>query len=201
MPPALSLPSAVDDPLKQLELWMSEAVRAGAGEPTAMALATVTSSGFPDVRMVLLKGIDDRGVTFYTNTRSAKAEQLAGTPRAALVLWWYATWRQVRLRGSVEPVDEAAAAAYFAGRPRGSQIAAWASRQSRVLASRTALEDEVRRMDERFAGGEVPKPPDWGGYRVVPDEVEFWQGRDDRLHDRILYRRDGDAWTWSLLDP
>ena len=190
-----------DDPLEQLRRWMADAVGAGAREPTAMALATVGDTGSPDARMVLLKDIDDRGIAFYTNVESVKAGQLAAVPHAALVLWWYETWRQVRVRGSIERVDDAAAAAYFATRPRGAQIAAWASRQSRVLESRRALEEEVRRMGERFAAAAVPKPPHWGGFRLVAEEVEFWQGRDDRLHDRVLYRRDGDAWTRSLLNP
>ncbi|MGH7747540.1 MAG: pyridoxine/pyridoxamine 5'-phosphate oxidase, partial [Candidatus Dormibacteria bacterium] len=119
----------------------------------------------------------------------------------ALVFWWYETWRQVRVRGDVERVDEAAAAAYFATRPRGAQTGAWASHQSRALASRAELEEAVRRVEARFEGLEVPKPPYWGGYRVVPEEVEFWQGRTGRLHDRLLYRREGDGWTQSRLSP
>lgn len=189
------------DPLEQFRLWMADAVRAGAREPTAMTLATAGAGGVPDARMVLLKDVDTRGFTFFTNLESAKASDLAATPHAALVFWWYETWRQVRARGTVERVDEAAAAAYFATRPREAQVGAWASHQSQVLASREELEETVRRMDERFAGVEVPKPPHWGGYRVVPEEVEFWQGRSGRLHDRLLYRRDGARWTRSRLSP
>jgi pyridoxamine 5'-phosphate oxidase len=189
------------DPLDQFRVWMADAVRAGAKEPTAMALATAGADGAPDARMVLLNAFDDRGFVFFTNLESVKAAQLHGLPRAALTFWWYETWRQVRVRGRVERVDDAGAAAYFATRPREAQVGAWASRQSRPIDSRDALDDEVRRIDERFAGVEVPKPPYWGGYRVVPDEVEFWQGRHGRLHDRLLYRREDGGWTRTRLQP
>ncbi|HEX6493768.1 MAG TPA: pyridoxamine 5'-phosphate oxidase [Candidatus Dormibacteraeota bacterium] len=191
----------VADPLEQFRTWMDDAVHAGAKEPTAMALATIGADGTPDARMVLLKEVDDRGFVFFTNTESVKAGQLEHRPLAALAFWWYETWRQVRVRGSVEQVDDADTAAYFATRPREAQVGAWASRQSRPIDSRAALDAEVRSIDERFAGVEVPKPPYWGGYRVIPDEVEFWQGRHGRLHDRLLYRRDGDAWTRTRLQP
>jgi pyridoxamine 5'-phosphate oxidase len=190
-----------DDPLHQFRLWMADAVRAGAPEPTATALATTGAGGMPDVRMVLLNAVDDRGFTFFTNLESAKAAQLAGTPHAALAFWWYETWRQVRVRGRVEQVDDAEVAAYFATRPREAQVGAWASRQSHMLVSRTALDEEVRRVDERFAGVEVPRPPHWGGYRVLAAEVEFWQGRSGRLHDRLLYRIERGAWVRSRLYP
>ena len=189
------------DPLEQFRVWMADAVRAGAKEPTAMALATAGVGGMPDARMVLLNALDDRGFVFFTNVESVKAAQLDERPYAALTFWWYETWRQVRVRGSVERVDEASAAAYFATRPREAQVGAWASQQSRPIASRAALDEEVRRVDERFAGIEVPKPPQWGGYRVVPDEVEFWQGRHGRLHDRLMYRRERRAWTRTRLQP
>ena len=189
------------DPLEQFRVWMADAVRAGAKEPTAMTLATTGADGTPDARMVLLNALDDRGFVFFTNVESIKAEQLAGRPRAALAFWWYETWRQVRVRGRVERVDDAVAAAYFATRPREAQVGAWASRQSRPIATRAALDEEVQRVDERFAGVEVPKPPYWGGYRVVPDEVEFWQGRHGRLHDRLLYRKEDGGWTRTRLQP
>jgi pyridoxamine 5'-phosphate oxidase len=189
------------DPLEQFRTWMDDAVRAGAREPTAMALATTAADGMPDARMVLLKECDGRGFVFFTNTQSVKAGQLDRAPRAALAFWWYETWRQVRVRGRVEPVDDADAAAYFATRPREAQVGAWASRQSRPVISRAALDEEVRRVEERFAGVEVPKPPYWGGYRVVPEEIEFWQGRSGRLHDRLLYRMDGGGWTRTRLQP
>lgn len=189
------------DPLEQFRAWMADAVRAGAKEPTAMTLATAGAGGTPDARMVLLNALDDRGFAFFTNAESVKAAQLEEAPRAALVFWWYETWRQVRVRGRVERVDDAVAAAYFATRPREAQVGAWASRQSRPIDSRAALDDEVRRIDERFAGVEVPKPPYWGGYRVVPDEVEFWQGREGRLHDRLLYRKEDGGWTRTRLQP
>ena len=189
------------DPLEQFRAWMADAVRAGAKEPTAMTLATTGAGGTADARMVLLNALDDRGFAFFTNAESVKAAQLEEAPRAALVFWWYETWRQVRVRGRVERVDDAVAAAYFATRPREAQVGAWASRQSRPIDSRAALDDEVRRIDERFAGVEVPKPPYWGGYRVVPDEVEFWQGREGRLHDRLLYRKEDGGWTRTRLQP
>jgi pyridoxamine 5'-phosphate oxidase len=189
------------DPLDQFRVWMADAVRAGAKEPTAMALATAGEGGMPDVRMVLLNALDDRGFVFYTNVESVKAAQLDERPLAALTFWWYETWRQVRVRGRVEPVDEASAAAYFATRPREAQVGAWASQQSRPIGSRAELDEEVRRVDEHFAGVEVPKPRHWGGYRVVPDDVEFWQGRTGRLHDRLLCRRADGAWTRTRLQP
>ncbi|HEY2702725.1 MAG TPA: pyridoxamine 5'-phosphate oxidase [Candidatus Dormibacteraeota bacterium] len=189
------------DPLDQFRVWMADAIGAGAKEPNAMALATVGADGMPDVRMVLLNAIDDRGFTFFTNVESAKAEQLGQTPHAALTFWWYETWRQVRVRGGVERLDDTTAAAYFATRPREAQVGAWASRQSRSLVSREALEEQVQRVGERFAGVEVPKPPHWGGYRVVAAEVEFWQGRSGRLHDRLLYRSERGSWMRSRLQP
>jgi pyridoxamine 5'-phosphate oxidase len=189
------------DPIEQFRAWMADAVRAGAREPTAMALATTGSEGAPDARMVLLNALDDRGFVFFTNTESVKAAQLEHRPRAALAFWWYETWRQVRVRGGVVPVDDADADAYFATRPREAQVGAWASHQSRPIASRAALDEEVRRIEERFAGLAVPRPPFWGGYRVVPDEVEFWQGRTGRLHDRLLYRSEHGAWTRTRLQP
>lgn len=188
--------------LDQLRLWFTDATaEPSVVEVTAMQLATVDTAGRPSVRTVLVKGLDERGVVFYTNYGSAKARDLDARPSAAAVLVWLPLERQVRLSGPVTRVERAETEAYFAARPRGSQLGAWASPQSTVVPSRAALEDAVREIEERFAGGEVPAPPNWGGYRLAPDVVEFWQGRADRLHDRIRYRLDGDAWVIERLAP
>jgi pyridoxamine 5'-phosphate oxidase len=188
--------------LDQLRLWFTDATaEPSVVEVTAMQLATVDTAGRPSVRTVLVKGLDERGVVFYTNYESAKARDLDARPSAAAVLVWLPLERQVRLSGPVTRVERAETEAYFAARPRGSQLGAWASPQSMVVPSRAALEDAVREIEERFAGGEVPAPPNWGGYRLAPDVVEFWQGRADRLHDRIRYRLDGDAWVIERLAP
>jgi pyridoxamine 5'-phosphate oxidase len=185
-----------------LQTWFDQAIRSGTVvEPNAIQLATVDANGQPSVRTVLVKALDERGIVFYTNYRSAKAVDLAGTPYAAAVFAWLPLERQVRLSGPVQRVARAETEAYFSSRPRGSQLAAWASAQSSVIASRASLEAEVRAVDERFAGVDVPAPPDWGGYRLRPDVVEFWQGRHDRLHDRLRHRRvDGD-WIVERLAP
>jgi len=188
--------------LDQLRRWFTDATaEPSVVEVTAMQLATVDTAGRPSVRTVLVKGLDERGVVFYTNYESAKARDLDARPSAAAVLVWLPLERQVRLSGPVTRVERAETEAYFAARPRGSQLGAWASPQSTVVPSRAALEDAVREIEERFAGGEVPAPPNWGGYRLAPDVVEFWQGRADRLHDRIRYRLDGDAWVIERLAP
>ena len=160
-----------------------------------MALSTVDADGAPDSRMVLLKDVDERGFTFYSNRESAKGAELAATPRAALLFHWKSLRRQVRVRGAVEPVSAAEADAYFASRARESRIGAWASDQSRPLASRAALEAAVARETARFEGQDVPRPERWTGWRVIPDAVEFWRDRPFRLHDRLLFTRDGDGWT------
>ena len=185
-----------------LQAWFDQAVRSGTVvEPNAIQLATVDADGRPSVRTVLVKALDERGIVFYTNYRSAKALDLAQNPYAAAVFAWLPLERQARLSGAVERVTRAETEAYFSSRPRGSQVAAWASAQSSVIASRASLEAEVRAVDERFAGVDVPAPPDWGGYRLRPDVVEFWQGRHDRLHDRLRHRRvDGD-WVVERLAP
>jgi pyridoxamine 5'-phosphate oxidase len=191
------------EPLALFEAWMKEAEATEPADPEAMAVATVDSSGLPNVRMILLKGADERGFVFYTNCESAKGEELAVHPKAALLLYWKSLGRQIRMRGPVEPVSEAEADAYFATRHRESRIGACASRQSRPLASRAALEAEVARLTESFAGGEVPRPDYWHGYRLVPLEIEFWKSGPFRLHDRIVFRRASprEAWTKTRLYP
>jgi len=188
--------------LELLQAWFDQAVRSQTVvEPNAIQLATVDAGGRPSVRTVLVKALDEQGIVFYTNYRSAKAVDLAQNPYAAAVFAWLPLERQVRLSGPVERVTRAETEAYFSSRPRGSQVAAWASVQSSVIASRASLEADVRAVDDRFAGVEVPAPPDWGGYRLRPDVVEFWQGRHDRLHDRLRHRRvDGD-WVIERLAP
>jgi len=189
------------DPIEQFRRWFEDARRAEVHEPNAMTLATVDAAGRPSARMVLLKGVDRRGLTFYTNRDSRKARELAANPRAALVFWWGPIQRQVRFEGRVEDVDPAEADAYFESRPRGSQLAAWASAQSTVLEGRAALEAAERQQRERFGEGPVPRPPFWGGYRLVPAVAEFWHGRESRLHDRLRYTRDGDGWRIERLAP
>jgi pyridoxamine 5'-phosphate oxidase len=186
----------------QLRSWFDEAAASGlVGEANAIQLATVTPEARPAVRTVLVKGLDERGIVFYTNQESAKARDLADRPYAAAVFAWLPLERQVRLAGPVEAVTRAETEAYFAGRPRGSQIGAWASPQSDVVASRAELDEKVREIEERFAGADVPTPPFWGGYRLSPDVVEFWQGRTDRMHDRMRYRRAEEGWTIERLAP
>lgn len=192
------------DPLLVVGRWLDEAVAAGSEvEPTAMTLAT-TEQGpdgpRPDARVVLCKGID-RGLVFYTNQSSAKGTQLAAAPVAAAVFLWASLERQVRARGAVEVVDDATSDAYFASRPRGSQLGAWTSDQSRPVPDRATLDRRAREAAARFDGQEVPRPPDWGGYRLVPTEVELWQGRPDRLHDRLRFTRDDDVWDATRLQP
>jgi pyridoxamine 5'-phosphate oxidase len=182
--------------------WYVDAERErGVIEANAMQVATVDAAGHPSVRTVLAKQVDEDGVVFYTNYDSAKAHDLAVAPMAALVFAWVPLERQVRISGPVERVDAETSAAYFATRPRGSQIAAWASHQSAELRDRTELVGAVAAVERQFKGRDVPLPPDWGGYRVIPDHVEFWAGRADRLHDRLQGRRDGAVWHWRRLAP
>ncbi|WP_437302771.1 pyridoxamine 5'-phosphate oxidase [Sorangium sp. So ce388] len=170
-------------------------------DATAMTLATADASGRPSARMVLLKGIDDRGFVFFTNHGSRKAVELEANPFAALCIHWAKAAEQIRVEGRVERVTEAESDAYFATRPRGSQIGAWASRQSAPLPSRERLIERVREIEARFEGGPVPRPEFWGGYRVVPERIEFWRGQESRLHDRVVYHRDGDGWRVERLYP
>ena len=181
--------------------WLTEAKGHEPNDANAMSLATVDADGTPDCRMVLLKEVDARGFTFYSNRESAKGVELATTPRAALLFHWKSLRRQVRVRGAVEPVSAAEADAYFASRARESRIGAWASDQSRPLATRADLEAAVERETERFEGQDVTRPERWIGWRVIPETVEFWRDRPFRLHDRLLFTRDGDGWSRTRLQP
>ena len=189
------------DPLRQFQAWFAEAGEAGVEVPEAMALATATSDGRPSVRMVLLKRADERGFGFHTNYESRKAEELTANPRAALLFHWRPLGRQVRVEGRVEriPVDESEA--YFRTRPVASRLAAWASPQSRPLPDRAELDRLYGDAAERFPGEDVPLPPHWGGFRLVPDAYEFWQHQENRLHDRVRDRRDGAGWGRARLAP
>jgi pyridoxamine 5'-phosphate oxidase len=187
------------DPLRQFGVWFDEAAEAGVRAPEAMALATATSDGRPSVRMVLLKGFDERGFVFFTGYESRKGTELAANPRAALLFYWDPLGRQVRVEGPVERVSEAESDAYFATRPRGAQISASVSPQSRVVESRASLEALATRLEAE--SGDIPRPPTWGGYRVTPETYELWQHRANRLHDRLRYRRDGDHWRIERLAP
>lgn len=189
------------DPMAQLERWLAEAVEAGIPEPNAMVVATVDVDGTPSARIVLLKGLDASGVTFFTNLSSRKGQAIAHEPRVALVLPWHAIGRQVRLEGTASPVSREETQEYFDTRPYGSQIGAWASPQSEVVTDRAELEQGWESAAARFPiGSRVPAPAHWGGLRVVPDVVEFWQGRPDRMHDRLRYRRES-TWTLERLAP
>lgn len=189
------------DPLRQFDRWMSDAVGAGVVEPTATTLATVDGHGLPDARVVLLKELDAQGFVFFTNYESPKGHQLAAHPHAALCFWWGAVARQVRVWGGVARLGRAESEAYFATRPRGSQIGAWASPQSSVLADDEELERRFAAAEARFAGAPVPCPPHWGGYRLAHRALEFWQGRPNRLHDRFRYLRSGSGWALERLSP
>jgi pyridoxamine 5'-phosphate oxidase len=190
----------VDDPLAQLRRWLDYASDV-TGQPLTMTLATATPDGRPSARVVLLRGLDDHGLTFFTNRASRKGDELRANPHAAVALHWWELGRQVRVEGVVEEVSAEESAAYWKTRPRGSQIAAWASAQSQPLADRGELDAHVAEVEERFAGGAVPLPSFWGGYRLVPESVELWVHRDNRLHDRFRYARDGTGWRGERLAP
>jgi len=190
-----------DDPFRQFREWFGEAERAGVVAPEAMTLATAAADGAPSARMVLLKGADEDGFFFYTGYGSRKGGELAENPRAALVFYWQPVGKQVRVEGPVESVSEAESAAYFATRPRGSQLAAWASEQSRPLGSREALERRYAELEQEYEGRDVPLPPHWGGYRLRPEAIEFWEHRENRLHDRVRYTRAREGWQTERLAP
>src|ERR1700691_3534611 len=192
-----------EEPLRLFAAWFAEAKRSEPVNPEAMTLATVDADGMPNARMVLLKGFDERGFVFYTNRDSIKGHELDGAPKAALTFYWKSLQRQVRLRGAVEAVSAEEADAYFASRSRMAQIGAWASKQSTALESRLAFEKAIARFAAKFAIGTVPRPPHWSGYRVVPREIEFWQERQFRLHDRISFARASLSapWTKARLYP
>ncbi len=197
----LDLPDLDPDPVAQLAVWLHTAQEGGLPEPNTMIVASATSDGRPSARAVLLKGLDERGLVFYTSYRSRKGAELAENPRAAACFVWLQHHRQVRVEGAVEPVDEAESDAYFASRPRGAQLGAAASSQSEVVADRATLDAAVERLDEKTSDGEVARPEWWGGYRIVPETFEFWQGRRDRIHDRFRYRLDSGQWVIERLWP
>ena len=201
----LDLPDLADDPVEMFERWLQQAVDGGVHEPNAMVLATATPDGRPSSRMVLLKGVDPAGFVFFTNQASRKGDELAANPQCALLFPWHPLERQVRVEGVASVLGDDEVEGYFHSRPRGAQLGAWASAQSRPVASRAALAAAFASAEERFGadddGTEVPVPPEWGGYRVRPEAVEFWQGRRSRMHDRLVYRRSGDGWTVERLAP
>jgi pyridoxamine 5'-phosphate oxidase len=196
----LSEAQAGSDPLQLFNAWLEDAVKAGLPLPNAMTLATVTAEGAPDARIVLLKGLERGAFAFYTNYASRKARQLEARPAACLVFQWSELERQVRVEGAVEKVSTAESDAYFASRPLGARLSAWASEQSASVSSRAVLESAMAAARSRFADA-PPRPPHWGGYRVVPQRLEFWQGRADRLHDRLLYTREAAGWKIERLAP
>jgi len=196
----LSRSNLDDDPVKQFSLWFTEAIDSGIVEPSAMSLATTDESEI-GIRTVLLKYFDDKGFVFYTNYKSKKSRQIETRPEAALLFSWLTLERQIKIVGSVEKVSSLESIKYFASRPKDSQIGAWASKQSTTISSRDILQSQFESMKQKFSSGEVPLPDFWGGYRVIPRTIEFWQGRESRLHDRFVYQRNKDGWTISRLSP
>ena len=192
---------AAEHPVHQFQRWFDEAVAAELELPNAMILATAGADGRPAARYVLLKGFDDDGFVFYSHADSPKGDQLRANPRAALVFYWHPMHRQVRIEGEVVSVGEELADEYFQSRPRGSQLSAWVAPQSSTVEHRGTLLRRMGELEEQYDGRPVPRPPNWRGYRVVPECIEFWQGQENRLHDRLLYTRRGDAWDWVRLAP
>jgi pyridoxamine 5'-phosphate oxidase len=199
---ALELSDVATDPITQFETWFQEALNSDLLEPNAMVLATATADGMPSARVVLLKGVNEQGFVFYTNYESQKGQALAENPKAALVFNWLELQRQIRIQGSVEKVEDALSISYYQSRPKSSQIGAWSSPQSQVIASRAILEQKELELQAQYAETEtLPRPPHWGGYRVRPTVIEFWQGRSSRLHDRVRYRLEEGAWIVERLAP
>ncbi|MEO5665999.1 MAG: pyridoxamine 5'-phosphate oxidase [Nocardioides sp.] len=197
----LDVPDLAADPFLMFQRWLGEALDAGLHEPNAMVLSTVDGDGRPSSRMVLLKGLDERGFVLFTNQSSRKADELAANPRCALLFPWHPLERQVRIEGTASVLEREAVEAYHRSRPRPAQLGAWASLQSRPVASRAELNAAYDAMVERFEGHDVPAPDHWGGYRIEPETVEFWQGRPGRMHDRLVYERDGAGWRIQRLAP
>jgi len=189
------------DPIKQFGVWFDEAKAADIIEPNAMTIATATREGIPSARVVLLKGLDERGFVFYTNYESRKGQELIENPHASLVFWWGALERQVRIEGRVEKIADEETEAYFHSRPVGSQLGAWASDQSQIIPNRDVLEQRLADLTQQYQDQEIPRPLHWGGFRVIPSAIEFWQGRPSRLHDRLLYRRNEGRWVIDRLAP
>ncbi|MGE3728188.1 MAG: pyridoxamine 5'-phosphate oxidase [Candidatus Sericytochromatia bacterium] len=189
------------DPFLQFKHWFEQALSAQLPEPNAMILSTVSASGAPSSRTVLLKELDPQGFVFFSNYASRKGREVDANPQVCLLFYWPELERQIRIEGPIEKIAEADSDAYFASRPRGSQLGAWASMQSARLNSREELEQVLQRLEQDYVGKDIPRPPHWGGYRVVPEAVEFWQGRPSRLHDRLLYRQQGQTWSISRLSP
>ncbi|MEM1152796.1 MAG: pyridoxamine 5'-phosphate oxidase [Pseudomonadota bacterium] len=198
----LSLDVLDEDPIAQFETWLKQAVDAGLKDPTAMVLATIDDKGLPWQRTVLLKGVSNEGFVFYTNYTSNKAQAMAAHPRVSLLFPWNELDRQVIVGGEVEKISPSESASYFTTRPRESQIAAWASRQSQPIATRAVLEQQANALRDKFGEGEIPVPDFWGGYRVIPEKIEFWQGREHRLHDRFVYQlANRTRWSIEQLQP
>lgn len=198
----LNINAVNGDPLIQFQQWFDEAIQARVLEPNAMTLSTISANGFPSSRIILLKGIEEKGFSFYTNYNSRKAKEIAENPKVASNFFWPELERQVRIEGVIEKTSEEVSDVYFKSRPRGSQVGAWASPQSALIEGRDILQDRFKEIEERFAGKDVPRPKHWGGYIILPQKIEFWQGRASRLHDRILYTQKKDhSWVVSRLAP